>query len=132
MDSTPNKLLLRDARSLLATADAPQVNIFRLYMWGEDKYFPYMNRDLDPLYTSLWAWKPSEVNIQADPNVQHGTLIGLHSYNHKILQPYCLLHRSWSPENIAAKMYKYNKLGMPMHHPLDFAGALQDLPEWAN
>lgn len=93
--------------------------------------FPKMNGYFDNAYASLWAWKPKEINIRADPDIRHGTIVGLSSDPHIIPVPERLLHKSWSPDTIEAKMKKYNALGLPMFHPLDFAGEPQPIPEWA-
>lgn len=131
MDCCPNVLLRNDARTILENCKMPQINAFRLYMWGNDKYFPHQNRDFDPAYKSLWGWKPSEVDIHADESVHHGTLVGLTSY-WGLDTPYCLLHKSYGPDTIDAKLRRYNALGMPMLHPLETNGELRDLPEWAH
>lgn len=134
MDDVPTKVLREVAREVLKQIrdEDVQVNAFRLYLWGDKKYFPYMNRDFDLDYTSLWAWQPSKLDIHADPNVHHGTLVGLTDKGlFKFLPPYCLLHKSYSPETIDAKLERYNALGLPMLHPLETNGELRDLPSWA-
>ena len=131
MDDVPNLLLQKDARRILENSPEPQVDAFRVYMWGEGQYFPHMNRDFDIIYTSLWAWKPKEVGIWADNQRRHGTVLGLHQTPHRLNVPYCLLHRSWHPDTIQQKIDRYNKVGLHMNHPFDFAGELKPLPEWA-
>ena len=130
MDCHPNSHLQFSARKLLEQSPLPQVNVFRLYLWGEDEYFPLMNNNLDERYTSLWAWKPNEVNIRADETIRHGTITGIVTA-HNLQPPNCLLHKSWNPETIQKKMDRYNKLGLPMNHPFSFAGEPVQLPEWA-
>lgn len=132
MDCVPNENLRRDARDMLKFTIHPQINVFRLYLWGDEKYFPYMNRHFDYRYTSLWAWKPRELDIRADMSVRHGTLLGLQPEVYNIVQPYCLLHKSWNPETVEKKIDRYNKLGLPMEHPLSFAGEPAELPNWAH
>lgn len=132
MDCVPNYILRDNARYILETCTQPQVNAFRLYMWGDDQYFPDMNNHFDPNYTSLWAWKPKEIDIHADPDIRHGTFVGISSNHHKIEIPMCLLHKSWHPDTIEKKMEHYNKLDLPMRHPFDFAGNLERLPSWAS
>lgn len=132
MDCVPNSFLRENARNFLEYSFHKQVNVFRLYLWGDDgKYFPKMNNYFDSRFTSLWAWRPSEINIRADESIRHGTLIGLDESPLKLDTPACLLHRSWHPNTISAKIERYNKLGLPMQHPMEFAGELEDLPEWA-
>lgn len=132
MDCNPNRFLRDNARALLADIQLPQVNVFRLYLWGDTgKFFPKMNDDFNLLYTSLWAWNPKVLDIRADVNIRHGTLIGLHPEPYNIRPPACLLHRSWYPETIDKKIERYNALGLPMNHPFEFAGELKELPAWA-
>jgi len=131
MDCVPNRKLREGAREYMETCDIPQMNVFRLYMWGDDEYFPHMNRDFDENYTSLWAWKPQEVDIKADINVKHGTLLGLAKSPRVILPPAVLLHKSWHPDTVEAKMQRYKAIGLEMNHPLNFAGAPKKLPDYA-
>lgn len=114
-----------------AAKNSPQINAFRLYMWGEESYFPLMNNYFDPNFASLWAWKPKELDIRADESVRHGTLVGLSDDKVSLMPPMCLLHKSWNPKTIRAKIRRYNALGLAMEHPLKFAGKPEVLPEWA-
>jgi len=130
-DCVPNVFLRDISRVLFEHCAQPQINVFRLYMWGDDQYFPQMNNYFDPNYTSLWAWQPSKLNISADPSQHHGTIIGVTGDNFKLETPYCLLHKSWHPATIDKKMEKYNSVGIAMSHPLQFAGKPEPLPNWA-
>lgn len=130
-DCVPNSFLRENARDFLEFSFSKQVNVFRLYMWDDKWYFPYMNRNFDINYTSLWAWRPKEVDIRADENVRHGTLVGLDAEPLRLDVPACLLHKSWHPDTIAAKVKRYNALGIAMQHPFEFAGKPELLPEWA-
>lgn len=132
MDDVPNYLLRKDGRRVLGMSDKPQINAFRLYMWGQDQYYPKMNNYFDTDYRSLWAWKPNEVDIKADESIRHGTIIGTIGDVYKIELPMCLLHRSWQPESIDAKVDKYNKIGLPMNNPRDGTfGQPEPLPDYA-
>lgn len=130
-DDVPNYLLRENARDILEKCDKPQVNAFRLYMWGNAQYFPYMNRDFDPAYRSLWAWKPREINIRADENARHGTIAGITNNFLPIELPMCLLHKSWHPDTVNEKIEKYRMFGIDMGHPLKENGSPVELPEWA-
>jgi glycosyltransferase involved in cell wall biosynthesis len=131
MDDVPNQLLRENAKDIIRNCDKPQINAFRLYMWGDKQYFPQMNNNFDPDYKSLWAWKPSQVDIRTDMNQHHGTILGVTENNLGLDTPYCLLHKSWNPDTIQAKIDRYGKIGIDMSHPLDFAGTPIDLPAWA-
>lgn len=131
MDDVPNHILQQEARELLYRCSYNQVNVYRLYMWGETEYFPFMNRDFHPDYRSLWAWRPKEINIYADESIRHGTLKGVSNDFYPVDTPSCLLHYSWNPETIMQKIEHYNGLGLPMNHPLSFAGEPKPIPDWA-
>lgn len=130
-DCVPNAMLRITSRLIFEHCREPQVNAFRLYMWGDKEYFPTMNNRFDPNYTSLWAWKPKEIEIRADLSTRHGTLIGLYGDPLRLKPQTCLLHKSWHPDTIQAKIDKYNAIGLPMNHPLNFAGVPEKLPPWA-
>lgn len=130
MDDIPSIDLCRNAGRIFNETENKQINAFRLYMWGRNQYFPKMNNYFDPNYTSLWAWKPRNLDIHADPTVRHGTIVGIDDNPRKLEIPNVLLHYSWSPETIHAKLDKYNTIGLPMNHPFEFAGEHIDIPEW--
>lgn len=131
MDCVPNRALREGAREILERTPFFQANAFRLYMWGEGHFFPKMNNYFDPAYVSLWAWRPSRLDIHADDTARHGTMLNLSPEFERIQPPLCLLHRCWSPDTVQEKMNKYNAVGIPMRHPLEFAGSVEPLPAWA-
>lgn len=131
LDDVPNQMLRENARHIMENCLLPQINAFRLYMWGDKEYFPKMNNWFHPSFRSLWAWKPSEITIETDKSERHGTLVGLTEDYHGIEIPMCLLHKSWHPLTVREKMKRYNAIGMPMHYPTSFAGEPEILPEWA-
>jgi glycosyltransferase involved in cell wall biosynthesis len=130
MDDVPNKPLREQARAILEACDKPQINAFRIYMWGDDQFFPEMNRNFDPEYHSLWGWKPKEIDIRADDELTHGTIIGLTNDWYGIDPPMCLLHASWRPETVDYKVNLYSTNLVGMLHPLKFAGIPEPLKEW--
>ncbi len=130
-DDVPNYLLRKEARRLFEIAHAPQINAFRLYMWGDEQYFPQLNNNFDPAYKSLWAWQPKKRDIYIDQSQRHGTVLGVGD-NWGLDTPLCLLHKSWHPATIDDKITKYNAIGIPMSHPFQIAGGEPvPLPEWA-
>lgn len=133
MDDVPNYALRQSARKILEENknDEIQFSAFRLYMWGDDQYFPYMNRNFDPLFKSLWAWQPSKADIRANESKFDASIIGIPPSKHGIDVPMCLLHKSWHPDTIAEKIKRYKDVGIEMQHPMDFAGKPEPLPEWA-
>ena len=132
IDDVPNSALKFQARNLLEAVEYSQINAFRLYLWNDDQYFPKMNNNFHPDYTSLWAWKPNELNIWADGSTSHVTIRGLHPEPYKIEIPMCLLHKSWDGKTIEKKLERYGAMGIKTSHPFNFAGNPVDLPEWAH
>lgn len=136
IDDVPNIHLRDYAQLLFQVIDErhEQINAFRLYMWGEDMYFPKMNNHFDPRYTSLWAWQPDKLNIHADENIHHGTLVGLHPQPYNVELPMCLLHYSWHPDTIEQKIARYKAMGIAFSHPFNMAnaGTPVEVPEWAH
>ena len=133
-DCTPNCFLRDYAREALSSASKRnynQVNCFRLYLWNNDQYFPFMNRNFDTNYTSLWTWQPKKINIEVDLNERHGTLLGLSQNPYKLEIPMCLLHKSWDEATIQEKIKNYETFGIAFDHPFNFAGKPEPLPEWA-
>lgn len=130
MDDVPNFTLREQARDILSNCTYNQVNAFRLYMWGDTQYFPQMNNYFEDNFTSLWAWKPEFVNIYADLSQHHGTILGVGEH-YNLQPPHCLLHKSWHPDTIQAKIDRYQAVGISMNHPLGFAGHPVDLPDFA-
>jgi glycosyltransferase involved in cell wall biosynthesis len=135
MDDVPNYKLREDARNILETTEKDQINAYRLYMWGTDQFFPQMNNYFEnDDHKSLWAWKPSKMNVYADEKLRHGTILGMTNNFYGLPLPYCLLHKSWMPDTIDAKVDRYNKLELPMNHPADGVtfGKPEPLPEYAH
>lgn len=134
LDDVPNYVLRDNARYTLENCEHHHVYAFRLYLWGNDRYFPYMNRDFNPDYVSMWAWNAKKTKVWTDKAQKHGTLVSDSSYIYKLNLPMCLLHASWNPATIQAKVDRYNAIGLPMNHPLEHPeayGRLAKLPDWA-
>lgn len=130
-DCVPNIALREGARDVFEHCTLAQINVFRLYMWNSDMFFPQMNSGFDPNYKSLWAWKPAEIGIRADNEVWHGTIIGTTGNNLGLDLPLCLLHKSWSDATVQEKIKKYKLFGIDFGHPYGFAGTPVPLPEYA-
>jgi len=131
LDDVPTVPLQNRAREILESTSKHQVNAFRVYMWGEDEFFPHMNRNFDPNYVSLWAWKPEHIDIRADESVLNGSIMGTSSDYESILPPMILLHRAWNPETIDYKIKRYKTVGIPCDHPFDMGlGDPIPLPDW--
>lgn len=131
IDCFPNFHLRENAREIISNCSNVQIDVFRLYMWNTDQFFPHMNRNFSPEYRSFWAWKPDQVNIYADNSIKHGTILGMSKDIFPVELPSCLLHMSWNQDTIAKKIEHYTSVGIAMGHPLEFAGELASIPDWA-
>lgn len=133
LDDVPNYVLRDNARYVLENCEHHHVYAFRLYLWGSREFFPHMNRNFNLDYASMWAWQPKKTKVWTDKSQEHGTLASDSSYIHKLGLPMCLLHASWHPNTIQAKVDRYNSIGLPMNHPLEHPeayGRPEPLPEW--
>lgn len=131
-DCHPNYLLKEKALEFFDQADVaghPQININRLYIYKGSQYFPDMNL----AGTSLWAWKPNQVNIWVDGDMSHLSYHGFLGNHFDIPLPYCLLHHSWPDDSvIAMKMARWKARGESRREPPTFGGGLMALPDWAH
>jgi hypothetical protein len=134
LDDVPNFLLRKNARDIIEECKDDFIFSFRLYLWGDGEYFPKMNNHFDPQYRSMWGWFPHKVSVRTDKEKEHGTLIMDAGSVLPIDPPMCLLHKSWHPDTMQAKVDRYNAIGLPMNHPLEHPeayGVPEPLPEWA-
>lgn len=131
-DCWPNPALRRGATMLLMTPTLPVVFVYRLYIWGQDQYFPKMNEP----GPSLWAWKPGEINIYADEsNPAYGAMRGIPDASAGVVfePPYACLHY-FAPdeETIRRKQAIKRARGKRWDHPLKSVYAPPEpLPDWA-
>jgi glycosyltransferase involved in cell wall biosynthesis len=132
-DCWPNPALKRDARQILESAWEPSVFLYRLYLWGEDEYFPKYN-----VKSSIWAWKPDEMVIFWDEHKANNFFQGMiievdhDKVLHLSAPPYACLH-NFAPdeETIQKKMDRYASWGHPIKHPLESIYApAEPLPKW--
>lgn len=146
-DCRPNRLLREGYRSLLEKCSQNYVMAVRLYVWGTDgEHFPNMSKPgAKNLFweTSLYAWRGRLDLHTVNVPPAYTFRIGKHDIKDfrdedggalELLPPYCLLHYSWDNEELTTqKVKEYDMSGLipQMQHPLDFAGHLEDLPEWA-
>lgn len=143
-DCRPNYLLKQDYRKILSETDCNVVMAVRMYMWGKDKHFPYMSKPGEGhtvFEASLWAWRGNldlwTINVPPAYVFRIGTTEIKDFRNDtktlELFPPYCLIHYSWDdPERVNKKVKIYRESGLipGQMHPLNFAGPLEDLPEW--
>lgn len=145
-DCRPNYLLKQDYRKILEETDANFVMVTRLYLWGEKQHFPNMAKPAEThtkWEPSLYAWRgyldfwTIDVPPAYDFRIGSKRVTDLHKDSTvlDLMPPYCILHYSWDdPERTDQKVKIYRDSGLisGMLHPLEFAGPLEDLPEWAH
>ena len=133
-DCVPNIHLKNQGRAFIQAAHISNftaVFLYRLYLWGHDKYFPQLNA----LGQSLWAWR-ADINIRAsERNAASMTVMNIPPSEERLNleNPYCLLHYSWPSEAIVKqKLDLYRVIqNRETEHPLTFAGTPAELPEYA-
>ena len=135
-DCFPNSDLMKDARDILETIGAETIYAVRVYLWGQDKYFPLMSKPKGEWCPSLWGWKASlKLRFTTHKvNMTHNFEIDEDVKRHNTYPPLCLLHNAWPDEETTKKkmeFYKNSGQHPKITTPLDFAGELKDLPEWA-
>lgn len=130
-DCWPNPALRLEARELLDAAAEPSMFLYRLYLWGEERYFPRYNK----AGQSLWAWRPDRVNIYFDESrpLANG-LKGLPPVAQRLLleQPYvCLHHFCPDQATVERKIQHYAAIGSRWIHPLaSIYAPPEPLPGW--
>lgn len=133
-DCHPNYLLREQSRSIIENL-SPQYNsiyCYRLYCWQDWGYFPKMSIPGQ----SLWAWRPSEIQLHAvgnDPFNMEWKLFG-EAKSLKLEPPLVLLHRSWPTwEAYEEKMARYAAWGRPQTPMLESIYAPPEpLPDFAH
>lgn len=130
-DCVPTQALRQEARRIFETATKPVVELYRLYIWGSDQYFPDMNLPGQSLYAwrADWPIRASEV----DPMRHIITGWQPDTDALKLEPPYACLHYTWPDEvELQRKMDFYAGIReVEMIHPLLCRGALEELPGWA-
>lgn len=129
-DCVPTKVLQKYLKSVIfENTESDLIYLYRLYVWGTNRYFP----DLNKPGQSLYAWR-SSVDVRADESNpwQHHIEIP----DAPILRldlPYCCLHHFAPDEGtVQRKLVFYVQAEIPdIRHPLAYGGQLEPLPEWA-
>lgn len=132
IDCWPNSVLRARAREIFSTEEQPSIFAYRLYLWGENQYFPKYNEPGQ----SLWAWRPDKVNIYCDesnPFAQGVTGLPDDDQRHNLEPPLVLLHYFCPDEaTVQRKMVFYEAQGFSYTHPLHSIYAPPEpLPDWA-
>lgn len=132
VDCVPTLDLQREARNILENGvEGDMVFAYRMYIIGQDEYFPDANKPGQ----SLWAWK-SDVPVRADETVPEVFTMNIPPVpRSNLFHPFSLLHYFYpDEETIQNKMKFYNTTGDAggeTVHPRLLFGRVEKLPEWA-
>jgi len=143
VDCVPNGLLRNEARQRIEAATRPVMLAQRIYLWGEDQWFPNLSTPWDHAqhthwFPTLWAWRADwdlgpfdfierEIHYRNLPEPEQCE---------RFTPPLCTLHYTWP--DIAEVQRKLDFLrhvsGEQPNamHPLKFGGPLAPLPDWAH
>lgn len=137
-DCRPNYLLKENARGIFESTEMNFILAVRMYLWRDGDHFPNMASPggKKKWEASFWAWRATvplrfydssfAYEFTPKPTVDDSL---------RLLPPYCLLHYSWVDEDVLRKKMKfYDESGQipGIRYPLDYAGELEPLPEWAH
>lgn len=129
-DCWPNPKLHREARSIISNASEPMIFVRRLYIWGQDEFFPSPSK-----YTSLWAWRPVKLNIRSEEPPGAFTcfdtkMLGIEGPRLELPAGCCCLHYFCpDEETVALKLKRYAAWGFPQIHPRVVFGSRIKLPK---
>lgn len=130
-DCVPTRALQSELRGIMEIIPQPVIMLYRIYIWGKDRYFPEMNN----AGQSLYAWRTS-MPIRAwegDPLAHR--MGGWDGADEKRLEkPLCCLHYFFPDEATVARKKAFREgIGkVPFEpHPLTSFGSLEVLPAWA-
>lgn len=139
-DCFPNYMVKEQGRAIMEKVKYDFIYITRLYLWKNLGHFPKLSHPVKKkrYEPSLWAWKTSSgFRFRTDTTPQQHQQFAFLPDESKILRlmpPYCLLHCPWQDdEMIEHKLKFYRESGevKNMKHPLEYAGDVEPLPEWA-
>lgn len=131
-DCVPTLALQADIRGILSDTDKKVCQLYRLYVWGSNRYFP----DLNSAGQSLWGWR-ADVPVRAlEDNPWSHDIIPCWTGDDvlNLESPHCCLHYFCpDPATVERKLTFYRESGEQPEakHPLEGCGSLALLPEWA-
>jgi len=131
MDCVPTLDLQKWGRNIIEETPSDMIFAYRMYVIGQDEYFP----DANIPGQSLWAWKIGVPvsGDESDPVVFTMKIPDTSRLN--LLHPYSLLHYFYPDEETARKKMELYGItgdagGNPVH-PRNIFGKVEKLPEWA-
>jgi glycosyltransferase involved in cell wall biosynthesis len=146
-DTTPNKELQKDTRTLLEETDKSIVMTVSLFLFGEGLHFPHLAKPGKHIeyQPGMWGWRRSEqIRAVGETLVPHFLFARAANLENsldfdkedclRLMPPYCRLHRNCQTEELTKKRVNYYResgLIPGMVDPMNFGGGLEPLPEWA-
>jgi glycosyltransferase involved in cell wall biosynthesis len=130
IDSVPSMELQQHGREILETCNEDMVFAYRLYVKGDDKYYP----DANIPGQSLWAWRWSSVWAdESNPSVFSMHISNCNRLN--LEPPNVLLHYFYPSEELIQKKMEFYGItgdaGGKPKHPDEIFGRIEKLPNWA-
>lgn len=143
-DVRPNHLMREGYRYVMENTDT-NIDIImavHFYLWGTTQFFPWMSSpDHEHFEACLFAWR-GHVDLKTidNPPAYFFKVGDRRIYDfrkdmsvYELMPPFAMMHFSWDdPIRTAEKIRMYRVSGFipGMLHPLEFAGPLQDLPDY--
>ncbi len=130
-DCVPSVNLQEELGFIMETIDQSVIMLYRLYVWGDEEYFP----DMSLPGQSLYAWRMTMPIIAWEGNPFSHRLSGWSEADVLRLEhPFACLH-FFFPDEETVKRKKEWREGIGIHeeepHPLTTFGPLKALPDWA-
>jgi glycosyltransferase involved in cell wall biosynthesis len=131
-DCVPTLALQRLARPTLENSKSHVAMVHRLYVYGDDHYFPTLNY---PGH-SLWAWSKFRAIWAKEENPMVMDFVNIPKPEDALTfdQPAACLHYTFpNAQEVQRKIkfYAATGEGCLMNDPREWAGPLAALPEWA-
>lgn len=131
-DCVPTLQLQQNARAILESATEDAVLLYRMYVYGQEYWFPKMNWP----GKSLWAWRASlPIRASLEDPKEHHMIFPRVMYRRELGYPLSCLHYFAETEaSIQRKIKFYADVEEQiMIHPLESQawGTLEELPDWA-
>ena len=134
-DSIPTWALQQTARWEMKTPGADIIGVPRIYIVGEDKYYPKLS------FVGLWGWahRPKRINgryWEGNHKALRRPELTLDTrFWHKLEKPFGLLHYGWPNEEVIKRKTEVKRASgslPPYGTPIPTnAGETLELPEWA-
>ena len=130
IDCVPSLDLQLHARNLIDSLCESYIFAYLMFVLGQDKWFPNMNR----AGQSLWAWQPKYNDVYAKEDSNTLSMIIPQNSIVMLEHPYALLHYFYPDEQtLQRKKAQYVQTGEvnETYNPMTQFGPIEQLPSWA-